>query len=116
MERVKIYLVKKEEISGNNIKNNTKMINFHYVTNEDMKLLNGNWPQIPDHPYRILIVGCSISGKTNALSNPTSYQPGTDEIYLYAKDPHEVNYQLLIKKREGAGIKHFNDSESFSFH
>ena len=21
------------------------------------------WPQIPDHPYRILIIGCARSGK-----------------------------------------------------
>ena len=25
---------------------------------------NPNWPYIPDHPYRILIVGGSGSGKT----------------------------------------------------
>ena len=24
---------------------------------------------IPDHPYRILIIGCSGSGKTNSLLN-----------------------------------------------
>ena len=24
---------------------------------------NQNWPQIPDHPYRILIIGGSESGK-----------------------------------------------------
>ena len=28
-----------------------------------------NWPYIPDHPYRILIIGGSESGKTNLLSN-----------------------------------------------
>ena len=26
-----------------------------------------NWPYIPDHSYRILIIGGSGSGKTNAL-------------------------------------------------
>ena len=30
---------------------------------------NLNWPYIPDHPYRILILGGSGSGKTNALLN-----------------------------------------------
>ena len=30
---------------------------------------NPNWPLIPDSPYRILIVGRSGSGKTNALLN-----------------------------------------------
>ena len=30
---------------------------------------NPNWPYIPDHPYRILIIGGSGSGKTNLLLN-----------------------------------------------
>ena len=30
---------------------------------------NLKWPYIPDHPYRILILGGSGSGKTNALLN-----------------------------------------------
>ena len=28
---------------------------------------NLNWPQIPDHPYRTLIIGGSGSGKTNSF-------------------------------------------------
>ena len=28
---------------------------------------NPNWPYIADHPYRILIIGCSGSGKFNVL-------------------------------------------------
>ena len=34
-----------------------------------------NWPEIPDHPYRILIVGGSGSGKTNALLNLINHEP-----------------------------------------
>ena len=30
---------------------------------------NLNWPFIPDHPYRILIISGTGSGKTNALLN-----------------------------------------------
>ena len=30
---------------------------------------NPNWPYIPDHPHRILIIGGSESGKTNVLLN-----------------------------------------------
>ena len=41
------------------------MIQFDDVTKENIKGQNLNWPQIPDHPYRILIIGCSGSGKTN---------------------------------------------------
>ena len=45
------------------------MFNFDFVTKEDKKEHNLNWPEIPDHPYRILIIGGSGSGKTNALLN-----------------------------------------------
>ena len=31
---------------------------------ENMKEHNPNWPQIPDHPYRISIIRGSRSGKT----------------------------------------------------
>ena len=30
-------------------------------------------------------------------------------MYLYAKDPCEAKYQLLVKKHEGVGLKHYND-------
>ena len=62
---------------------------------------NSKWPYITDHPYGILIIGGSGSGKTNALLNLTNNQPNTDKIYLYAK------YQYLINKREKVGLKHF---------
>ena len=42
------------------------MFNFDYITKEDIKEHNSNWPEIPDHPYRILIVGESESGKTKS--------------------------------------------------
>ena len=73
---------------------------------------NANWPQISAHAYRILIVGGSSCRKTNALLNLISHQPDTDKIHLYAKDPYNVKGQLLVNKREGAGTKHFNDSEA----
>ena len=34
-------------------------------------------------------------------------------MYLCAKDSFEAIYQFLIKKRETASLKHFNDSKSF---
>ena len=43
-----------------------KMINFDDVVKENIKEHNPNWPQIPDHPYRIFKAGCSGSGKTNS--------------------------------------------------
>ena len=75
------------------------MIKFDDYTNENTTEHNLKWPHIPDHPYRILIVGGSGSGKTNALLNLISNQPDIDEIYLYAKDPYEAKYQYSINKR-----------------
>ena len=43
------------------------MINFDDVTEESMKKPNPNWPQIPDHPYRKLIVGGTGSGRTISI-------------------------------------------------
>ena len=45
------------------------MINFHDYVNENKIKHNENWPYIPDHPYRILTIGGSGSGKTNLLLN-----------------------------------------------
>ena len=73
---------------------------------------NPNWPYIHDHPYKILIIEGSGSGKTNTL-NLINNQPDIDKIYLYAKDPYEDKYQFLIKKRESIGLKHFNDPKAF---
>ena len=39
------------------------MINFEDATKENIKEHNPNWPQIPDHLYRILITGGSGSEK-----------------------------------------------------
>ena len=45
------------------------MFNLDSITNKNNKEQNKKWPFIPDHPYRILIIGGSGSGKTNALLN-----------------------------------------------
>ena len=90
------------------------MINFDYVTKEDMKYHNPNWPEIPDHPYKILKIGGSGSGKKNALLNLINNEPDIDKIYLYAKDPYEAKYQLIINKRESTGLKYLNDSKDFT--
>ena len=89
------------------------MINFDDYTNENKIYHNPKCPYIPDHPYRILIIGSSGSGKTNALLNLTNNQPDIDKIYLYAKDPYEDKYQFLITRRENIGVKHFNDPKPF---
>ena len=89
------------------------MFNFDYNAKEDIKEYNPNWPEIPGHPYRALIVGVSRSRKTNASVNLINHEPDIDKIYLYAKDPYEAKYQLLINKRESTGLKYLNDSKAF---
>ena len=85
------------------------MINFDEYTNEN----NLNWPYSSDHPHRILIIGGTGSGKTNALLNLLNNQPDIDKIYLCAKDPYGDRYQLLIIKRQSTEFKNFNDSKAF---
>ena len=82
-------------------------------TNENKIEYNSKWPYIPDHPCRILIIGGSESGKTNALLNLINNQPDIDKIYLYAKDPYEAKFQYLINKREKVGLDHFDDPKAF---
>ena len=89
------------------------MINFDDYVNGNKTEHKKIWPYIPDHPYRILIIGDSGSGKRNLLLNLIENQSDIDKIYLYAKDPYESKYQYLINKREGVGINHFNDPKTF---
>ena len=90
------------------------MINLDNITNNNKNNHNEKWPCIPDHPYRILIIGGSGSGKTNALLNLINEQKSIDKFFLYAKDLSESKYEYLIKNRENVGIKHLNDSKAFT--
>ena len=73
------------------------MINLDGITKENNNEHNEKWPYIPDHPYRILTIGGSGSGKTNALINLINEQNDIDKIYLYARDLSEQKYEYLIK-------------------
>ena len=88
------------------------MINLDNITNENNKKHNEKWPYIPDHPYRILIISGSGSGKTNALLNLINEEEDIDKLYMYAKDLSEPKYEYLIENRENAGIKHLNGSNA----
>ena len=63
---------------------------------------------IPDHPYKILIIGSSGSRKTNVLLNLIKEEDDINKIYLYAKDLCEPKYEFLIKQRQNVGIKYCN--------
>ena len=90
------------------------MINLESITNnENNKKHNEKWPYFPDHPYRIIIIAGSGSGKTNALINLINEQNDIDKIFLYARDLSEPKYKYLIEKREDAGIKHLNNPNAF---
>ena len=89
------------------------MINFDDCVNENRTEHNKNWPHIPDHPYRILMIRGSGSGETNLLLNSIENQTDIDQIYLYAKNPSESEYQYLINKRESVRINHFSDPKAF---
>ena len=60
-----------------------------------------------------MIIGGSGSGKTNTLLNFINERDDIDKIYLYARNLSELKYEYLIKKREYAGTKNLNDSNSF---
>ena len=89
----------------------TKWLNN--IKNENNKEHNEKWPYIPDHPYRILIILGSGSGKTNASVDLINEQNNIDKVYLYPRDLSEPKYEYLIKKRENAGIKHLYNPNAF---
>ena len=58
------------------------MINFDDYANGNKTEHNLKWSYILDHPYRIVIIGGSGFGKTNALLNLKNNEPDIDKIYL----------------------------------
>ena len=58
------------------------MLSLDSIMKENNIKHTQKWPYIPDHPYRILIIGGSGWGKTNALLNLIKEQDDIDKIYL----------------------------------
>ena len=89
------------------------MINFDDHTNENKIEHNLKWPYISNHWYRILMIGGSGLGKTNALLNLINYQPNIGKIDLYEKEPYEAKYRWIINNRGDHGIRHLNNPKAF---
>ena len=52
---------------------------------------NTNWVYIPSHPYKVLMIGGSGSGKTIVLVKLIKHkQPNVDKINFYVKDLFEL--------------------------
>ena len=66
------------------------MINFDEYTNKNKRKHNPNHPYIPDHPYRILIIGGSRSGK-NALLNLINNEPNMIRYICIQKIHMKIN-------------------------
>ena len=76
---------------------------------KNIKEHNPNWSQILDHPYRLLIIRCYGSGKTNSFFNLIWYVTNKiliKFIYMF-KIPMKQNInQLSINNRKSKGLKH----------
>ena len=83
------------------------MLNLDNIVSNKNKNKDNNWP------FRMLIIGPSVSSKTNTLLHLINDLHPIDKIYLYAKDIHKPKYEYLINKREKAGIKNLRDPKAF---
>ena len=63
---------------------------------------------VPDHLYRMIIIGGSGSGKTNALINLIHEQNNIDKIYLNARDLSEPKYEYMHLNNPNIFIKRSN--------
>ena len=95
------------------------MSNYDNVTKKHEH--NLNWPQIPDHSYRILLIGGSgLEKETHYLiwwNNKTMMIIALlSKLYvqkLYVQDSYETKYHYLIKKREKNGLENLKDPKAF---
>ena len=88
---------------------------YDEFTRENIKYYNSNWPRILDQPYRILIIGGSGYGRTNALLILARKQNDDDDdddddddsiqIYFCVKDPNDAKCRYPIAKRREMVLK-----------
>ena len=63
------------------------MINYDDITKENKTDHNSKRPEIPEHPYRISIIGGSGSSEKNSFLNLVSHQPDID-FFIYILKTH----------------------------
>ena len=74
---------------------------------------NRNWPYIPDHPYRILIIVGSWSSETNVLLNLIKHQqPDIDKIF-YTSNIHLNQSINCLLMKEIVGIEKLKNPKAF---
>ena len=78
------------------------MINLDSTTNENNKEHNKKWPYILDHPYRILIIGGSGSGKTNALLHLIMIQ-----VHLLSVQIQWMTFMRILMTKTKTGKEKF---------
>ena len=67
-----------------------------------------------DHPYRILIIGGSGSGKTNMLFNLIKHQRrDIDKIYSYVNIHSNQRTNCLLMEEKKVGIKTLKNPKAF---
>ena len=81
------------------------MINDDNFTKENINEYNPNWPQIPNHLDRMLILGRSGSGKTNALLNLIKQQDDDDYKIFMLRIQMRQNINILLKNVKTVVLK-----------
>ena len=110
---------RKEEIKWNNIiKEYEKRLTTMMLEKKPQTNIIQIW-QIPEHPYRILLIEGSGSGKTNALLNLIQQEDDDDDysiigkIYLFGKGPYKIKHQYFIKQTWKSGPENMKERKAF---
>ena len=76
------------------------MISFNDISKKYIEKHNPNWPYIPDHPYKISIIGNPGSGKTNSLFDLINHQPYMIKFIcmLRIHMKQNINFKLTNEK------------------
>ena len=88
------------------------MINFDDVTKGDIKEYNTNWPEIPDHPYGISIIGYQKKLFDNTLNQPSKSRTKNwveinDDFRGTRNTNSQIKYKTMILK---SSLRSYSDT------